>query len=324
MNIGGIDFKPAVGASGVQGFFGGDAGIEYPHHRFYKHVPGFTFDGMTFCAKTTTFNPNKGNTELAENRIALERMFPNSVYVDFGNNFVLNAVGLSGPGAEFLMSQGHWQRRREPFMLSFMAIGNDSVAQEFQTVGFANLIRKYTFLNKFAIQLNVSCPNTGHDTTETAKAAKPLLDVLEQLDVPILVKINLLTSVEDAKAIEDHPACAGLVCFNTLPFANIPDYKKRRFFQAGEPGKSPIPYPGGGGLSGQPIFSMTYDWLRRAESAGFKKPIIAGGGVTSVRDVDMLAELNCVKGISLGSVAITRPWRMKKLIQTINQHPRLA
>lgn len=324
MKIGEIDFAPAVGASGVQGFFGGDAGIEYWHHPYYKKIPGFTFDGMTFCAKTTTFHYNKGNTDLAENQIALKRMFPNSVYVDFGNNFVLNAVGLSGPGAEFLIRQGYWQRRREPFMLSFMAIGDDPVAQEYQARGFVNLIKKERFLSPFITQLNVSCPNTGHDTAKTAKAAKPLLDVFSGNGLLALVKINFLTSVEDAKEIQEHPACAGLVCFNTLPFANIPDHKKRKFFQAGESGKSPIPYPGGGGLSGQPIFSMTYDWLRRAESAGFKKPIIAGGGVTSVRDVDMLAELNCVKGISLGSVAITRPWRMKKLIQTINQHPRLA
>ena len=321
MHIAGIDFNPAVGASGVQGFFGGDAGIEYPHHRFYKHIPGFTFDDMTFCAKTTTYNPNKGNTELAENGIAIKRMFPNSVYVDFGNNFVLNAVGLSGPGAEFLLRQGHWQRRTTPFMLSFMALGSDPVDQKLQAQGFVNLLKLRRFATKLVLQLNVSCPNTGHDTTETAKAAEPLLDILGQLNIPILVKINLLTSVEDAKAIEEHPACAGLVCFNTLPFANIPDYKKRRFFQAGEPGKSPIPYPGGGGLSGQPIFSSTYDWLCKAENAGFKKPIIAGGGVTSVRDIDTLAELRCVKGISLGSVAITRPWRMEKLIKTINQHP---
>ena len=247
-------------------------------------------------------------------------MFPDSVHVDFFDNLVLNAVGLSGPGALYLFSQGHWQRRLEHFMLSFMAVGDDPVAQRFQAEGFASLIKGQKFMSKFAIQLNVSCPNTGHDTSETAKAARPLLDVLSQLDVPILVKINFLTSVEDAKAIEEHPACAGLVCFNTLPFANIPDHKKNRFF----PNGSPVPYPGGGGLSGQPIFSMTYDWLRRADDAGFIKPIIAGGGVTSVRDVDMLAELRCVKGVSLGTAAITRPWRMKKLIQTINEHPNLA
>lgn len=320
MRIGGIDFNPAVGASGVQGFFGGDAGIEYLHHPFYKVVPGFTFDGMTFCAKTTTFNPNKGNTELAENQIGLKKMFPDSVHVDFQNNLVINAVGLSGPGAQYLVEQGYWQRRREPFMLSFMAIGNDPVEQKFQAWGFVGLIKKSNFLTKFAIQLNVSCPNTGHDTNETAKAAKPLLDVLEHLDVPILVKINHLTSVEDAKAIEEHSACAGLVCFNTLPFGNISGDMKMRYFTHG----SPLQTYGGGGLSGEPIFGRTLRWLQYADLNGFKKPIIAGGGVTSVRDIEQLAELRCVKGISLGSVAITRPWRMKKLIQTINQHPNFA
>ena len=98
MNIGGIHFSPAVGASGVQGFFGGYAGTEYRHHPFYEFIPGFTFDGMTFCAKTTTFNFNKGNTQLAENQIGLREMFPDSVHVDFFDNLVLNAVGLSGPG----------------------------------------------------------------------------------------------------------------------------------------------------------------------------------------------------------------------------------
>ena len=320
MNIGGIHFNPAVGASGVQGFFGGDAGVEYRHHPFYKHIPGFTFDGMTFCAKTTTCDPNKGNTELAENEIGIKRMFPNSVYVDLFDNLVLNAVGLSGPGTDFLLRQGHWQRRTKPFMLSFMALGDDPLVQEPQAQAFVDLIKIRPFASQFAIQLNVSCPNTGHDTSKTAKAARPLLDILGQLGVPILVKINLLTSVEDAKAIEEHPACAGLVCFNTLPFGSIPEEMRDYYFPHG----SPVPYKGGGGLSGKPIFNMTLEWLQHAESAGFKKPIIAGGGVTSVRNVHQLAELKCVKGISLGSVAITRPWRMKELITTINQHPNFA
>lgn len=320
MDIDGIYFPPAVCASGVRGFFGGDAGTEYRHHPFYHHIPGFTLDGMAFCSKTTTFDPWKGNTELAPNKIALKRMFPDSVYVDFMNNLVLNAVGLSGPGAPYLLSLGHWQKRTEPFMISFMVIGNDPVDHIRQAEEFVKLMLSYHFNYRFVIQLNVSCPNTGHDTMETMKAAKPLLDILAVLGVPILVKINLLTSIEDAYGIESHPACSGLVCFNTLPFAAISEVKKRKFFPDG----SPVVKYGGGGLSGQPIFSLTYDWLRKADSYGFRKPIIAGGGVTSVRDVCMLAELSCVKGISLGTAAITRPWRMRKLIETINQHPQLA
>ena len=52
-----------------------------------------------------------------------EEFFPKCIYVDFRRSIIINAVGLSNKGAEWLFAQNRWQQRTDNFFLSFMAMG---------------------------------------------------------------------------------------------------------------------------------------------------------------------------------------------------------
>src|SRR3989338_5663965 len=105
MVLRGIDFRHILGGSGTQGFFGEG----YPFHKILKPL-GLNFEGSTFVAKTTTLRSRKGNLPLKEDGITPAEFFPECIKVYFCKGIVLNAVGLSGPGAKFLFEDGRWQK----------------------------------------------------------------------------------------------------------------------------------------------------------------------------------------------------------------------
>ncbi len=104
--IRGIDFGSVVGASGLQGFFGEG----YPHHKKFKWLPGFSFDGMGFVAKTVTIVPRKGNMPLESDGMTPKEAKPDCMRWNFSKGAFLNAVGLSNLGAEYYFNQYRWQK----------------------------------------------------------------------------------------------------------------------------------------------------------------------------------------------------------------------
>ena len=117
MKLRGIDFGNALGASGVQGFFGEG----YWFHKIPFIKPNFT--GMTFVAKTTTLLPRKGNMTLTRHYTP-KNLFPRCVKVKFRRAVMLNSVGLSNPGLGALLATGQWQKRTNPFLLSIMSLAD--------------------------------------------------------------------------------------------------------------------------------------------------------------------------------------------------------
>ncbi len=121
MKLRGIDFGCVTDASGVRGFFGEG----YRTHRLLKPF-GLDFRGSTFVAKTCTLAPRAGNMPLRGDWTP-RKLLPDCVVTRWGQGAVLNAVGLSNPGAEALFNDGRWQARKEPFFISFMPIEDDAL-----------------------------------------------------------------------------------------------------------------------------------------------------------------------------------------------------
>ena len=59
---------------------------------------------------------------LGADKISPKHFAPRCIKVYPKSGHVLNAVGLSGPGARSLFFQNMWQQRTEPFMISFMSV----------------------------------------------------------------------------------------------------------------------------------------------------------------------------------------------------------
>jgi len=316
--IRGIDFGPVWGASGIQGFFG-------EGYWFHKLVPGLNFKGMTFVAKTTTLHARQGNMPL-KSSLRPQSLFPSCVVVKPLEGVTLNAVGLTGPGADVLFDDGRWQSRTEPFLLSFMSVAKTSRERFDEAVDFGTELarRQPEFKTPFGLQVNVSCPNTGHATEELIEDVKGILLALKNtragLNIPLIVKVNALFDVKALSAIEAH--CDGICVSNTIPWGAAPhriDWgglfgeSPVLDWAAGGP-VSPLAKLGGGGLGGRPLLQLVAEWVKAARAAGWAKHINAGGGILRPSDVDVLAAAGA-DSVFLGSIAMLRGWRVAKTIK---------
>lgn len=316
MLIGNIAFPRALGASGVQGFFGDPNYPEYKHSGVIKSVFGDIFKGMGFVAKTATVDLNPGNVRLKGN-FRFKDFLPNAIIPMPFKGAVLNAVGLSNPGFDNLLSWGIWQHKSDPFMLSFMAIRKTKEERLMEAREFVKLMQKHMwkFMSKWALQVNFSCPNTGHDLRNLIAESEEILNILAELEVPLIPKINPVLTPEFAHEMLEHKHVEALCFSNSVPWGEFPDMID--WSKYAEHGRSPLDLRGypKGGLSGAPIFPVVRKWLDKFSSINPNtKPIIAGGGITSTKDVRILSEFPSVSAVSIGSAAMVRPWRVKALI----------
>jgi len=303
-------FGPVWDASGVRGFFGEG----YWFHRF---VPGLSFEGSTFVAKTMTTYPNEGNMLLRED-FSPARLFPDCIDFDLVDGFTLNSVGLSGPGIEALLSTGRWSGIQDPFLISWMPIGKQLEDQIEEAEEFVRILRDYgPFLpsRQVGIQLNVSCPNVGADLSAVVEKAHTMLSILKILGMPIVVKINLLVSAHAAAVIAQHPACAGLCMTNTVPFGQfLPKELWDEYFPDGSPLLKRNEKYNGGGLSGPLLLKCVEDWLKGFRLIDKETYVNAGGGVWCADHVNVLRAAGA-NSIFIGSVAMHRPWRVRSIIR---------
>jgi dihydroorotate dehydrogenase len=309
MKLRGIEFGPVIGASGVNGWYGEG----YPYHRLLHLVPGFTFEGVTLTAKTTTLEKRAGNMPLRKDGITPREIKPASIIVRPGAGVVLNAVGLSGPGLQFLLDLGRWQKIEKPFLLSFMSTGatREERLEELRAAVEILKVELPKFKAPVGLQINFSCPNTGHAQDELMKDIHESLAVASVLNIPLVPKISVLIPPDKAGEIMQDPNCDAIAVSNSIPWSDVPDNVRKVFFQTT---KSPLEKFGGGGVSGKYLLPLVVEWIRQFKKFSEDKPIIGGGGILRPRDVNMLVEAGAT-AVSPGSVVMLRPWNMKRIIK---------
>jgi dihydroorotate dehydrogenase len=319
---------PIWDMSGVRGFFGEG----YAFHRIYKRLFGrlFTFDGVMFVAKTTTLLPNKGNMPMKEDGITPTELKPTCIAIgpwQFILGIMMNAVGLSGPGVVALLDKNRWQEMAESFMISFMSIakGRDDETtaklhlEEFETFVSSLKARLSQFAAKFLIQINISCMNVDHGSDAEAVVLKEVFGYMDLVarylpGVRCIIKVNTLMQPETAVTFSRHPQCAGVCVSNALPWSALTRSERWWYFPLSIfTGKSPLARFGGGAFSGGPLLAEVERWIRDARRAGFNKHINAGGGIRCRNDVNRLVYAGA-DSISIGSVALLRPWRLRSII----------
>lgn len=303
-------FGPIWDASGLRGFYG-------EGYWFHRLVPGLSFKGSTLVSKTATTYPQAGNMEMEYGYRPL-RLFPDCVYVDPIRGITLNSVGLSGPGIAKLIEIGEWVPNRGPFLISWMPIGLTPEDQKAEAREFVRLLKPalgFFLADTVGIQLNVSCPNVGADLSVITEKAEMLLSILAELELPVVVKLNLLVTPSAASRIAKHPACSGLCIANTAPFRTVLTRGEWvAYFPHGSPLRKRNESYGDGGLSGPPLFPFVCEWIeefRRIDSATY---VNAGGGVWHAHNVDTLKKVGA-NSIFIGTVAMLRPWRVKGIIE---------
>jgi dihydroorotate dehydrogenase len=326
MKLRNLDFGNFVfGQSGVQGFFGEPD--EHRHHKWCAlFFPGFSFANMVFVAKTITLKPriypDSSNTELRDG-YKVKRFLPKSIWISprsFFKGYLLNAVGLANPGAFAMFSLSKWQERKAPFQLSFMPVAltvEEKIveAEEFCKILLVNLPLSKIFY--YALQVNFSCPNTGHDEKQDPSDIIAILSVFRRLipDLILIPKLNLLFEPNTVIAIK--PYCDAFCFTNTLEFGKKESRKwwKKLFPKEKSPLRKHFGGRFSGGLSGAPLFPVLVSWLENMERLDDSIIIIAGGGIMRKKDILRLSKFKIVHGVALGSVATIRPWRLQSLIR---------
>lgn len=320
MRLNGIDFGPCLDASGVRGFFG-------ERYWFHRAAPfWYDFEGSTFVAKTATFSERAGNMPLrdAKHIFMPRERFPRCIWWSWQKGMALNAIGLSGPGLKVLIECG-LLRQDGAFMISLMPVAGtiEARAAEFDLAVkmLGNALKQRPELrSRLALQINVSCPNTGHDTAQITGEARRYLSSAYELGIPLVVKLNLTAPIESVGAIAQHPGCAAICCTNTIPFGSaLPDYLGVQIDWGGLfPDGSPLQRFGGGGLSGKPLLPLIAGWIRAVRKAGITIPLNAGGGILAPHDVDTLVNAGLRRGIDsvfIGSISMLRPWNIRRVIR---------
>ena len=314
MKLKGIEFGNVFAASGTLNFFGDG----WWYHIFYMIFFFFSFRKIkecTFVSKTTTWAPRAGNMPLKKN-LQPKELLPKCIKIYPFKGIVLNAVGLSGPGAEYLFAANIWQQRTEPFFISFMAVGDTEQERLEETKKFISLFQKElpNFHAPVGAQVNRSCPNTGHSTKEFEKETLDHLKLFSVLGIPIDLKINVLFDIELIKEIEANELCDVITMSNTIPYGACPEWIDWDQL-LGRP-DSPLKEYGGGGLSGRNELAVVLERIRMMRQAGITKKIKGSGGIMCANDVIRMhkAGVNC--GIEFATASMIRPWLVKEIVET--------
>ena len=304
-----VDFGNYFCAPGALGF----NGEGYSYHGPAKAL-GMTFAGATLVGKTVTARPRQGNMPLGQDFRPRELM-PRSVIVKWRSGHVLNAVGLSNPGAAAMMPRWALRARRrpnEPFMISFMAVGDTPEERLREVQIFLGIVRQHKMWlgGIVGIQVNFACPNTGHPPESLYGEIDTTLTELGHLKLPLVANFSPVTPPEVLVRTAGHPQCDALWIANTIPWGD-PHIDWPSIFGTDQ---SPLAKRGfgPGGLSGPACLPFTIEAVARVRRAGIKTPIIAGNGIRVAGDVFELFQAGA-DGFAVGSVAIVRPWQMRQI-----------
>ncbi|MBI4947948.1 hypothetical protein HY844_00075 [Candidatus Berkelbacteria bacterium] len=309
-----VEYGRVLCASGARGFYGEG----YPFHRIWRFF-GLNWRGTTFVAKTTTLEPRVGNLHLGKDGVTPTELMPRCIVVKPLSGHVLNAVGLSGPGAEALYQSGRYQRMRRPFMQSFMSVASSKEARFEELRRYVALDKRYMqgVDSPRALVLNFACPNIGLHYEELGDEVLTALDIAADLDVPLIANFSVVTPMELLLEVSEHQSCDALWIGNTIPWGTAGvDWKQ--LFGDGE--VSPLTkrgLPSAGGLSGPTCLLFALERLWHLRYLGVTKPIILGNGIQSVYAANLAFEFGA-DAIALGVVGIVRPWRMRSIIKAVN------
>lgn len=319
MKLRGIDFGTCLNASGARGFFG-------EGYWYHSYAPGLTYEGVTFVSKTTTLNKREGNMAMKEDGITPAKLVPDCIKVDPFKGVALNAVGLSGPGLVALLDDGRWQQRTSPFLISVMSVAGTVEERLYELSEIATFLKsacsgryaQWQFRTRIGLEVNWSCPNAGLDPTNLICEVKDGMHILGKIGVPLVHKFNAL--VPPAAIVElSHDDHFDAVCVsNTIPWFQqvewtdeLPPIEWEKLF--GSP-VSPLAKYGGGGLSGKALLPIVECWLKTARASGIRKPMVGCGGIYT-KDAAKRIRAAGACAMELGSIAFTRPWKMKKVIE---------
>lgn len=245
---------------------------------------------FTVVIKTLTYHPRKGNLRWWKPWECV-RLLPGGGAV--------NKVGLTNPGVY------HWANQIGPrldykkFKLMGSIFGTYDEMDEL--VEAASLFNEFRVIG---IEVNVSCPNTGHSMESVYSVIRCVTAIKEVTHHPIIVKVSVDQPYLDiAKGLK---GVAEAISLNSVPWTTA--YPNSR---------SPL-WPlekkvggGGGGVSGKP--AQAHNWKAVRELALMGHLPVIGPSVMEFEDMQTLRDYGA-KAISFGAIHLRTPWKPTQFV----------
>lgn len=245
-------------------------------------------------------------------------LLPSCIVVKPFKGVALNSVGLSNPGIRLLAEA--WADSAAdlggPWLLSMMSVESTASSRLAELKEMVSWVASRGLPGRPGLQINLSCPNVGIDPSSLVDEASAALDIAEELDLPTLLKVNVLFPVEAARVLSSHRRCDGFVCSNTIPWGKLPEVIDWKGLFGTD--VSPLAHIGGGGLSGAPLLPVVAGWLKVVRHVGVTCPIVGGGGILDPAGADFLLDAGA-DAVELGSISFLRPWRVASVIGHVNR-----
>ncbi|MBT8866971.1 dihydroorotate dehydrogenase [Lactobacillus delbrueckii subsp. bulgaricus] len=221
--------------------------------------------------------------------------------IDLLADGVMNAVGLTNPGAEVVASEKiPALREKHPDLPILVSVGGESVED------YVEVAEILAAAKPDALELNLSCPNVSEGgmtfgiVPEMVEKITRL--VKEKVDLPVYVKLtpNVTSIVEIAQAAEGGGA-DGLTLINTLLVLHL-DLKTRR----------PVLGNDFGGLYGQAVKPVAVRMVAQVKQVT-SLPIIGVGGINSPEDAAEFI-LAGASAVQIGSMSFYDKLAIKHVI----------
>ncbi len=243
---------------------------------------------FTVVIKSLTRHPRKGNL----------RWWKPSECVRLIPGGAVNKIGLTNPGIEW------WCKEVAP-KLDFQKfpIAGSIFGDEKELVEMAEMLNHFDLV---ALEVNVSCPNTGH-AIEMAELVVNIVKAVKRASRhPIIVKVS---ADQDYLAIARGLAeTAEAVSLNSVPWKTV--------FTNGE--QTPLAKleqqvgGGGGGVSGKP--AQKHNWaVVEALAQDGSLPVI-GPSVMEFEDMDRVRNLGA-QAVSFGAIHLRTPWKPTSFVK---------
>lgn len=237
---------------------------------------------FTVVIKSLTRNPRPGNLRWWKPWSCV-RLIPGGA---------VNKVGLTNPGIDW------WCREVGPKLrFARFAIAGSIFGDEKELVEMAIMLNRFDLV---ALEINVSCPNTGHAIEMAEMVVNSVKAVKRVSRHPIIVK---LSADQDYLAIaRGLVGVAEAISLNSVPWKTV--------FTNGE--QTPLwrlekqVGGGGGGVSGIPAQKHNWQAVRALASHGSIHVI--GPSIMEYEDMDYVRMLGA-KAVSFGAIHLRTPWK---------------
>ncbi len=241
---------------------------------------------FTVVLKTLTRHPRVGNLKWTSPWDCVRLVPGGSV----------NKVGLTNPGIDW------WCRDIGPTLDRRTATVASIFGEEAELVQMARMLDRFDLVG---LEVNPSCPNTGHGLLTTETVVRGVEAVKAASRHPVIVKVS---AAQDYRAIAwGLKGVAEAVALNSVPWEQVfPDRRSPLWRLERRVGG------GGGGVSGEPAQALNWRAVGEMASDG-AVPVIAPS-IMRFEDLETVRRLGA-KAVSFGAIHFRTPWRPTAIVR---------